>query len=376
MASNPIYLHADVNHYVGGNSSNDGPMLIGYGGCSIGLRNNLNQLSINANGIQINTGNITLNNINLTSQMITYISNITSDAQTQFNLLSTSFSNIPNYQPQINTLSSIIYNIPNYQPQINTINNILPNIYNTISSSITTFKASNNTFTGVNTFGDNGILFRDKYHFVGSHSPIIDGPQLYGYLGVDIGYSYPSKTSKLIISAEGLKMGLATLTNDIWSYLSTITSNVQDQINTLTSNINTRLAYYLSDSPNTNKIYYANGRIGLRNQVWTISTNTSFYKPDFGADQFIIYNQPTDGLGPLIKLVPGNQAEGQRVTIWNNSGQALTVFYASSNVNPSLDNGKFIGYSYGSPTAEITIQNTQSATMISNYYNWVVLSFN
>jgi hypothetical protein len=110
------------------------------------------------------------------------------------------------------------------------INNILPNIYNTISTSITNFKASNNTFSGINTFGDNKIFCRDANHWIGGFSSLVNGPSMYGYYGVEFGYTSPSKTTKLTISAEGLKMGLATLTNDIWSYLSTITSNVQTSI--------------------------------------------------------------------------------------------------------------------------------------------------
>jgi hypothetical protein len=75
--------------------------------------------------------------------------------------------------------------------------------------------------------------FRDGFHYVGGISPVVDGPMLFGYQGVEIGYSWPSRTSKLLINGSGLIMGGFTLTDSIWGYLSTITTNVQTAINNM-----------------------------------------------------------------------------------------------------------------------------------------------
>jgi hypothetical protein len=93
MASNKIYLHTDTAHYVGGNSPNDGPELIGYAGASVGTRTKKNQLSVNDQGIQIFEGDIEIKigklkiqETILTEQMLGYLENVTSDIQNQINV--------------------------------------------------------------------------------------------------------------------------------------------------------------------------------------------------------------------------------------------------------------------------------------------------
>jgi hypothetical protein len=144
MNSNLIYLHSDTNHFVGGNSAyNDGPYLAGYGGCSIGYRGNLNQLSVNNSGIQVNLGNISLNNIILSSLMISYLSNVTSDIQTQIN-------NISGTPSGGSTESNNIWT------GINNFTNVLQvsgtDILTRISNSVNGLLSSSNSWTNTNNF--------------------------------------------------------------------------------------------------------------------------------------------------------------------------------------------------------------------------------
>jgi hypothetical protein len=223
---------------------------------------------------------------------------------------------------------------------------------------------SNNSWTGVNRFGDTKFLFRDTNHFIGGISPNIDGPMIHGYSGVDIGFSNPF-TSKLIVSSAGLKMDGSTLTGTIWKYLSTINSNVQDQLN----NIPSQLSSYFNNTPVTSKFYKAtNGRIGIRNQAWQINFPKSFSISDFGNDQLIIYSRPNDNNQTrYIELPDSKQSEGQRITVWNNSGNRLFIDTAAS------DN-LFVNSIDGNKT--MTLKNLEISNIISNYYNWVVIREN
>jgi hypothetical protein len=96
-----------------------------------------------------------------------------------------------------------------------------------------------NVTSGKLRMNDNLIEFRDQNHIIGGISELVDGPMFYGFKGVDIGFSNP-RTSKLLISAAGLKMGGFTLTDQIWGFLSTITANVEDRLTGSGATLQTR----------------------------------------------------------------------------------------------------------------------------------------
>jgi hypothetical protein len=225
--------------------------------------------------------------------MITYISNITSDAQTQFNLLSTSFSNITNYQPQINTLSSIIYNIPNYQPQINSISSLIYNIpnyqpqINSISSLIYQNQPSsllplNNVWTQFNTFSRH-LRLGDRLFFGGSNDSYIGyiTKQINDYKLCLVGsgnccMGYLNNEQQLIVDKNGITInsGYISLSGSILTSitvdrLKNISSDVQLQINTVNSTI--------TSTDNSRKTYIDNADAVLNTRITTTDADQKTY---------------------------------------------------------------------------------------------------
>jgi hypothetical protein len=233
----------------------------------MGYLNNEQQLIVDQNGITINSGYISLSGSILTSITVDRLKNISSDVQLQIN----------GFQNQFNTISSTIDNkisaaLTNF---VNTDQNYISSGIG--SSYVGSFKfggqnkgqlvnISNGTITctglpstsialnitnGRIRNNDNVIEFRDANHYVGGISPNVDGPMLFGYQGVEIGYSWPTRVSKLIINQSGLVMGGYTLSNAIWGYLSTITSNVQTALSDLQASGRTVQTKIIC-GPNTN----------------------------------------------------------------------------------------------------------------------------
>jgi hypothetical protein len=262
------------------------------------------------------------------------------------------------------------------------------NILTTAAGYATALKSATNSWTGSNTFNDNLLYFRDTNHFVGGVNSAVNGPSLFGYLGVALGYSYPSATNMVIINNIGLTIlsgynlviGAKSLTETVLGYLSGITSDVQTQINSLKSYSGQVIQMKLYQ-PQNNTLYNDQNSITSTNgqdkivclfYITTKSNNSQIYinfdcnwgVSNYGVDSWIsevfIKDSLSYGFGETPTIIAHKEAKYGV----DNRNCSITLFPISGGLNNTTINRQYV--------CGVKVRGTSDDTLTINQWNMTI----